>query len=326
MTSARSWPTAALLALISAAATQPVSAQNYPARPVKLVVPYPAGGPIDMIARMLAQKLPETLGGQFYVENVAGAGGTIGMRAVANAPADGYTLLIANENLVLQPIIKANVPYDPFKSFAPVTLVASAPMMIAVHSSLPTKNMKGLIALLQANPGKYNYASPGYGSSPHLASEWLFNLTYGLNVVHVPFQGAAPAVQAVLTGEPPIFHEVLPAVAPHITQGTMRALAVASSKRSGLFPDVPTLQEAGTPGHEVGFWSGVLLPAGTPKEIIELLQRQIAKTMALPEVKDRFVTIGFDPVTSSPEGFAAHMVAESDKWRKVVREANIKIE
>jgi tripartite-type tricarboxylate transporter receptor subunit TctC len=327
MISMRSWPTATLLALIFAAAvTQPANAQSYPTRPVKLVVPYPAGGPIDMIGRMLAQKLPETLGGQFYVENVAGAGGVLGMRAVAGAAADGYTLLVANENLVLQPIIKANVPYDAFKSFVPVTLLASAPMMIVVHSSVPAKNMKALISLLKANPGKYNYASPGYGSSPHLASEWLFNLTYGLNVVHVPFQGAAPAVQAVLTGEPPMFHEVLPAVAPHITQGTLRALAVASSNRSGLFPDVPTLEETGTPGHEVGFWSGILVPAGTPKDIVELLHRQIAKTMALPEVKDRLVSMGFDPVANTPEGFAAHMTAESDKWRKVVREANIKIE
>src|SRR5262249_23186393 len=157
-------------------------------------------------------------------------------------------------------------------------------------------NMRELIALIQANPKKYNYASPGYGTSPHIASEWLFKLTYGLDVVHVPFQGAAPAVQAVYSGQPPLFHEVLPAVAPYIRQGSMRALAVASSKHSKFFPDVPTLEETGTPGHEVGFWCGVLLPMGTPKDIVNLLQREIAAAVALPEVKSTLETLGFDPI------------------------------
>jgi tripartite-type tricarboxylate transporter receptor subunit TctC len=205
-----------------------------------MVVPYPPGGPNDVIARILAQKLSEALGGQFYVENQAGAGGTIGAGAVANASADGHTMLVANQDIIVQPIIKAKVPYDPFKSFAPVTLVVGAPEMIVVNPTLPVQSMKELFALLKANPGKYSYASPGYGTTPHLACEWLFKLTYGLDVVHVPFQGAAPAVQSVLAGHTPIFHNVLPAVAPHIRQGTMRALAVASSKRSPFFPDVPS--------------------------------------------------------------------------------------
>ena len=324
----RSWLVAALFGTFGALMTawQPVEAENYPSRAVKLVVPYPPGGPIDMIGRLLAQNLSKMLDGQFFVENVPGAGGTIGMRAVASAPADGHTILVANENLVLQAIVKANVPYDPLKSFAPVGLVASAPMMVAVHSSLPVRDMKELIALLKASPGKYNYASPGYGSSPHLASEWLFNLTYGLNVVHVPFLGAAPAVQAVLSGEPPIFHEVLPAIAPHVQQGTLRALAIASAKRSAFFPAVPTLAETGTPGHEVAFWSGILLPAGSPNGIVGLLHRALTKTMASPDVAGRLTTLGFEPIESTPEGFAAHIAAEADRWRKVVREANIKIE
>jgi tripartite-type tricarboxylate transporter receptor subunit TctC len=319
---------AALLGLVIAMTTtgQTARAQNYPSRSVKVVVPYPAGGPIDVIGRLIAQNLSKTLGGQFYVENLVGAGGTMGMRAVASAPADGYTILVANENLILQPIVNANVAYDPFKSFTPIALIASAPMMVVVHPSLPAKNMNELIALLRASPGRYNYASPGFGTSPHLASERLFNLTYGLKVVHVPFQGAVAAVQAVLSGEPPLFHEVLPAVAPYVTQGTMRALAIASKRRSNSFPDVPTLEETGTPGHEVGFWSGILLPAGTPKPIAETLQRAIAKTMLLTEVKDRLVTMGFDPVGSTSEEFATHISAESEKWRRVVREANIKIE
>lgn len=302
------------------------AADRYPQRAVRIVVPYPAGGPIDMIGRMLAQNLPKVLDGQFYVENVAGAAGAIGMRAAATAPPDGYTILVANENLILQPIIKANVPFDPFKNFTPVSLVATAPMMIVVNPSLPVNTLQELIALLRANPGKYNYASPGYGSSPHLASERLFNLTNGLHLVHVPFQGAAPAVQAVLSGEPPIFHEVLPAVAPHIQQGTLRALAIASAKRSAFFPNVPTLDEAGIPGHEVGFWCGVLLPTGTPQEIVDVLRNALAKTLALPDVKDRLVALGFQPAGDTPEAFATHLRAEAERWRKVVREANIKIE
>jgi tripartite-type tricarboxylate transporter receptor subunit TctC len=248
------------------------------------------------------------------------------MRTVAAAPPDGYTILIANENLILQPIIKASVPFDPFKSFLPVSLVATAPMMVVVNSSVQARSVKELIDLLKANPGKYNYASPGYGSSPHLASERLFNLTNRLRVVHVPFQGAAPAVQAVLAGEPSIFHEVLPAVAQHVEQGKLRALAVASARRSRFFPNVPTLAEAGFPDHEVGFWCGVLLPAGAPQGIAERLHDAISKALVLPEFKDRLVTLGFEPADGAPEAFAAHLSAVSEKWRKVISEANIKIE
>ena len=319
---------AGLLALLAAVATpaQPADAQNYPARAVKLVVPYPPGGPNDIMARVLAQKLSESLGGNFYVENQAGAGGTLAAGAVANAAADGHTLLIANQDVIVQPIIKSKVPYDPFKSFTPVTLVVTAPEMIVVHPSVPAKDMKELIALLKANPGKYSYASPGFGTTPHLAGEWLFKLEYGLDVTHVPFQGAAPAVQSTLAGQTPIFHNVLPAVAPHVRAGTMRALAVAAAKRSPFLPDVPTLAEAGTPGHEVGFWIVALTPAGTPKATVDLLNGQVAKILDLPDVKERLQTIGFDPASSTPEAAAAHMKAETEKWTKVVRDANIKIE
>jgi tripartite-type tricarboxylate transporter receptor subunit TctC len=305
---------------------RPADAQTYPARPVKLVVPYAPGGPNDIMARLIAQKLSEALGGQFYVENSPGAGGTIGAGAVAGAPGDGHTLLVANQDVIVQPIIKSKVPYDPFKSFTPVTLVVSAPEMIVVHPSLPAKDMKELIELLKANPGKYSYASPGYGTTPHLACEWLFKLEYGIDVTHVPFQGAAPAVQSTLSGQTPIFHNVLPAVAPHIRQGTMRPLAVAANKRSPFFPDVPTLAEAGIPGHEVGFWLVVLAPAGTPKDTVDVLNRQIARILDLPDVKERLQTIGFDPASSTPDAAAAHMKAETDKWTAVVRDAEIKIE
>jgi len=326
MRATRAWFAAGLSALLAAGVmtARPADAQNYPARPVKLVVPYAPGGPNDIMARLIAQKLSEALGGQFYVENSPGAGGTIGAGAVA--PGDGHTLLVANQDVIVQPIIKNKVPYDPFKSFTPVTLVVSAPEMIVVHPSLPAKDMKELIELLKANPGKYSYASPGYGTTPHLACEWLFKLEYGIDVTHVPFQGAAPAVQSTLSGQTPIFHNVLPAVAPHIRQGTMRPLAVAANKRSPFFPDVPTLAEAGIPGHEVGFWLVVLAPAGTPRDTVDVLNRQIARILDLPDVKERLQTIGFDPASSTPDAAAAHMRAETDKWTKVVREAKIKIE
>ena len=325
------WPSrlaAVLLALsvLAVPTARPAGAQSYPTRAVKLVVPYAAGGPNDIMARLIAQKLSTSLGGQFYVENAAGAGGTIGTGTAAKAPADGHTLLVPNQDLIVQPIIKSKVPYDPVKSFAPVASLVAAPEMIVVHPSLAASNMKELLALLKNNPGKFSYASPGYGTTPHLACEWLFKLAYGLDVVHVPFQGAAPAVQSVLAGHTPIFHIVVPAAAPHVRQGTMRALAVASSKRSPFLPDVPTLEEAGIPGHEVGFWMGLFAPAGTSSDLVSLLQGQIAQILKAPDVKERLATLGFDPFESTPEGLSAHMQAETTKWAKVVREANIKID
>ena len=322
------WLAAGLLALgvLAGAMDRPADAQNYPARPVKLVVPYAPGGPNDIVARILAQKLSEALGGQFYVENTPGAGGTIGMGAAANAAGDGHTLLIANQDLIVQPIIKAKVPYDPFKSFVPITLVVTAPEMLVVHPSMPVKDVKELIALLKANPGKYSYASPGYGTMPHIAFTWLLKLENGIDITHVPFQGAAPAMQSVLSGQTPVFHMVLPVVSPHIKAGAIRPLAVTDTKRSPLLPDVPTIGEAGYPGHELGFWMGLYTGAGTPKAVTDVLQAQVARIVALPDVKERIATMGFTPATSTSEQLAAHMKAETDKWSKVIREADIKIE
>jgi tripartite-type tricarboxylate transporter receptor subunit TctC len=316
-----------LLALFGIAAGERAGiAQTYTSKPVKLVVPYAPGGPNDIIARILAQKLAEGLGGNFFVENTAGAGGTIATGQVGNAAPDGTTILVANQDLIVQPIIKAKVPYDPFKSFTPVSLVVSAPEMIVVHPSIPVKDLRELIALLKANPGKYSYASPGYGTTPHLACVWLFNLENGIDITHVPFQGAAPAVQSVLSGQTPVLHNVLPAVAPHIRAGTMHPLTVAASSRTPYFPDVPTIAEAGYPGHEVGFWMGVFVPAGTPKDLVSVLNKQVARIMALPDVKERMATIGFDPTLSTSEELTDHMKAETDKWLKVVIQANIKID
>jgi tripartite-type tricarboxylate transporter receptor subunit TctC len=311
---------------LSAAAQPPGEAEGYPARPVKLIVPYPAGSAVDLIGRIVAQRLSEAIGSQFYVENLPGAGGTIGTGTAARTPADGYTILVMNQDFVVQPWVKSNTPYDPFNSFVPVASLAAAPETISVNPSVPATSIKELIALVKANPGKYSYASPGYGTSPHIAVERLFKLTYGLDVVQVPFQGGAPAVTSTLAGHTQILHITLPLVAEFIKDGKLRGLAVADAKRSPLLPEVPTLSEAGIPKHEVGYWTGIMVPAGTPSKIVNLLNRQIAKIMSLPDVKERLTAIDFTPTPGSSEDFASHIKAESIEWGRVVREAHIKID
>ena len=301
-------------------------ADTFPSRPVKIIVPYPPGGPIDTIGRLMAEALPERLGGQAYVENVAGAAGVIGMRAAASAQADGHTLVVANENLVIQPIIKSDARFDPITSFSPIALVASAPMVIAIHPSLPATNWSELVSVLKAGQGKYNFASAGLATSPHLASERLFNLTLALNLRHVPFQGAAGAVQAVLSGQVPIFHEVLPAIAPHINQGTMRGIAVAATARTKSLPDVPTLAELGVPQHEVSFWCGILVPAGVSNEVSARLQHSIAAALESVPVRTRLTTMGFDVVASSRTAFAAHIASEKNRYVKLVADIKLKVE
>jgi tripartite-type tricarboxylate transporter receptor subunit TctC len=292
-----------------------------------MIVPYQAGGGgLDAMARLLAQKLSELTGGRFFVENVAGAGGSIGAAAAANAPADGHTVLWINQDFVIQPLVKTKVPYDPFNSFTSVSLTAAGTEAIVVNAAMPATNVRELIELLKSNPGKYNYATPGYGTSPHLASERLFRLSHGLDVVHIPFQGGAPAVAATIAGHTNILHINLAVVAPYIRDGRLRALAVASSKRAATFPDIPTLAEAGIPGHEVGYWNGLMAPAQTPKLIVDQLARQTIHVLSLPDVKEKMATAGFDPIGSTPEDFAAHIVAESAVWGRVVREGRIRID
>jgi tripartite-type tricarboxylate transporter receptor subunit TctC len=289
-------------------------------------VPYPAGGPTDVMARLVAQKLSEALGHQFYVENLPGASATIGTAAVAIAPADGRTILFGTPDFLLQPIIKAKAPYDAEKNFAPIALVASAAEMIAVNPSVPAKDLQELVALLKANPGKYQYATPGVGSPPHLEGEWIYKITYGLDVVHVPFQGAAPAVTSTIAGHTSIIHMTTPALTPHVKDGKLRPIAVTSSKRSSALPDVPTLAESGLPGIEAEFIMLVVAPAATPKHVIELLNGQIVRILKLPDVKERLATLGFDPAGSTPDELAAKIHSETDKWSKVVRQTNIKID
>ena len=316
-----------LASLLSAfaASTQAAGAADYPTGPVKIVVPYPAGGPSDFIARIVAQKLSQKLGAQFIVENLPGAGGTVGTAAVARAPADGRTIAIVVPDFVIAPLVKANVPFDAFKSFTPVIDIATAPEMFSVNPSVPATNMKELLALLRANPGKYSFATPGYGTSPHLYAEWLFRLTYGLDVLSVPLQGALPAVQSTVAGQTQIVPVTVTAVAPFIKDGRLRGLAIAAHKRSPAVPDVPTLEEQSIKGHEVGFWTGALVPAGTPAAIVALLHDRIAEIMAQPDVKDRLATIGFEPATGTSEEFSTFLKAQSAQWNMIVNDAHIHI-
>ena len=326
MKNTRSFLKLALLSLLAPSFAIEIStAQNYPARPVKIIVPYPPGGGNDIIARILTQKLAET-GQQFYVENIPGAAGTVGTSRAATVPPDGYTLVVVNPDFVVQPIVKAKVSYNPFGSFAPVILIATAPESISIHPSLPASNINELIALLKSNPSRYGYATPGYGSSPHLASERLFRLTYGLDVTHVPFQGSAPAVTSTIAGHTAILPFGLAGVVPHIKDGKLRALAVADGKRSPLLPDVPTLTEAGVSGHDYGFWIGLVAPVGTPTEIVKQLNQQIAQIVSSPDVRERLTTLGFRPIGSTPADFEAHMKMETVQWSRVVREGGIKID
>src|ERR1041385_2239296 len=309
---------------VIAAPTPPAQAQTYPAKPVRIIVPGPAGGGLGGVARHVVEQLPPPGPGSIFIETLPGAGGAIGTGTAANAAADGYTILVTNQDFVIHPLIKAKLPYDPFKSFAPVALVASSPEVLAVNPSLPVRSMQELIALLRANPGKYNYATPGYGTSPHLADERLFRLSYGLDVVHVPFQGAPPAVAATIAGETQIIHITLPLIEPHVRSGKLRALALAASKRAPDFPELQTMVEAGIPGHEVAFWVGVMTPAGTPDTIVQWLQGQIRDVMSQPQAKASLQTLGFELIAGTPEEMQRHLAVESARWRKVVQAANIR--
>jgi tripartite-type tricarboxylate transporter receptor subunit TctC len=304
---------------------QTVQAAEYPAGPIKIVVPYPPGGPGDFIGRIIARNLAEKLHASVVVENLPGAGGAIGTTAVARAPADGLTIGLVNPDFVIAPIVKANVPFDPFKSFTPVINVAAAPEMFSVDPSVPATNMKELLALLKANPGKYSYATPGYGTSPHLYAEWLFRLTYGFDVLSVPFQGGLPAVQSTVAGQTQIVPITVTAVAELIRDGKLRGLAVAAQTRSPAVPDVPTLEEQGITGHEVSFWTGAVAPTGTPKAVVELLHDLMAEIMAQADVKARLATFGFEPVTGTSQEFGAYIKAETDRWQKIAHEAQIRI-
>jgi len=313
------------IALVAAIGASPAFAQAYPDRPVKIVVPFAPAGPTDVIARIVADKLSASLGKQFYVENRAGAGGNTGTAAVATSPADGYTLIVVSTGFVVNPSLFAKVPYDPVKDFAPISIVAVSPNVMTVHPSVPAKNVKELVDLIKANPGKYSFAAPGAGSTPHLSGE-IFRISQGIDLVTVQFTGAGPAIQNTVGGHTPIAFTAMPPAAPQIKDGKLRALVVTSEKRAPGFPDVPTVAEAGLAGQEAYTLTGMLAPAGTPKEIVDLLHREIVKIVALPDVLKRLDDLGFEVVANSPDEFAARIKTELEKWGKVIRDARIKMD
>jgi tripartite-type tricarboxylate transporter receptor subunit TctC len=303
----------------------PASAQTYPTRSVRIIVPFAPAGPTDVFARMLVPKLSSNFGQQFYIENQVGGGGNIGMGNAARAAPDGYTIVFVSTSYIVNPSLHARIPYDPYKDFAPVTLAAISPNLLSVHPSVPAKDVRELIAFLRANPGKYSFASAGVGTTPHLSGE-LFKLSQKLDLVHVPFNGSGPAIASTLAGHTPIAFTVITPAAPQVREGKLRALAVTTPKRSSALPDVPTLAEAGLSDQEADTMQGILVPAGTPKPIIDLLHREIVKVMALPDIKGRMAELGFEAVANTPDEFGARIKAEIPKWAKVIREANIKAE
>jgi tripartite-type tricarboxylate transporter receptor subunit TctC len=319
----RAFAASATLILSMLAAAGNAVAEGYPAKPVRLIVPFAAGGPTDVIARIVAQKLSESFGQQVVTENIPGAGGNTGVTMVARSPADGYTILVVSTGFIVNPSMYTKISYDPVKDFAPVTLVAASPNVVSVNPDFPAKSMKELVDLVKANPGKYSFAQPATGSTPHLAGE-LFKQKYALDLVTVPFNGAALAVNSTIGGHTPIAFTALPPAMSNIKEGKLRGLAVLASKRSPALPDVPTNGEAGIPDLESDTLTGVVAPAGTPKEVIERWRGDIVRMVAMPEVRQRLEALGFAPVANTPDEFGARIKSEIAKWSKVVRDANIR--
>jgi tripartite-type tricarboxylate transporter receptor subunit TctC len=310
-----------LLALLLAAA--PAYAQ-YPAKPVRIIVPYPPGGTTDILARLTAAKLTDSLGQPFIVENRPGASAAIGSQAVARAPADGYTLLMGTISSHGINSAIAKLPYDAIKDFAPVTVVASTPNVITVHPQLPARNLAELLALARAKPGKLNFGSTSPGGSPHMSAE-LLKMMARVDVVHVPYKGAGPMLTDLIGGQIDIGFDNLPSSMGHIRSGKVRAIAVTTPKRWPGAPDIPAVAES-VPGYEVSGWFGLLAPAGTPAPVVDTLYRAIAAMLRQPEVQKQMLELGAEPVANPPEAFARQIAAEVEKWKKVVAATGVKVE
>jgi tripartite-type tricarboxylate transporter receptor subunit TctC len=314
----------ALLAL--AAALFPAHAQQaYPSKPIRIVVPYPPGGFNDTLGRTLAAKFAEAWGQPAYVENKPGANTVIGTDAVAKAAPDGYTLLVVAFPFAVTPSLIRNLPYDTLADFAPVALCAQSPNILVVNRELPVKSVAELIALAKAKPDSLSYASTGNGSSNHISME-LFKSLAGVQLVHIPYKGSAPAVVDLLAGQVQVMFDNAPNVMPQVRAGKLRALAQSGATRSPVAPDLPTVAEAGVPGYEVTVWFGLVAPAGTPRGIVAKLNAEVLKILAMPDVRERFMAQGVEPLGSTPEQFATHIRAQMDKWAKVVKVAGVKAE
>ena len=317
---------AACLAAALAAMAQPAAGQNYPTKPVRFIVPQAAGGSTDTLARLVAQRLSDSLGQQVVADNRPGANGIIGTEIVAKAPADGYTLLAGGTApMAINPSLYAKIPYDPIKHFAPVALIGYSTSVLVVHPSVPAKTIADLIALAKAKPGELRYASAGIGSTPHLSAEMFRQMT-GVDILQVPYKGSTPGVTATVSAETSLMFTGVASAIAHIKSGRLRALSVNGPKRSPALPDVPTANESGLKGFEVDFWIGVFVPSGTPRPIINRLNAEVNRIVTAEDLKERFLVIGADPAAGTPEQFGAILRNDIARWGKTVRASGMKPE
>lgn len=316
-----------VLALASCALSL-AHAQNapYPAKPIRMIVPFPPAGPTDVVARIIGQKLSERWGQQVLVENRAGAGGTIGAELVARAAPDGYTLVMGSTaNMAVNVTLIDKLSYDPVKDFAPVNLAAITPNLLVVNPAMPAKSVREFIALAKAKPGSINYASGGSGTPSHLAAE-LFKTMSGVQMNHVPYKGSIPALTDIMGGQVSLMFDSMASALPLVKSGKLRALAQTGARRSSAAPEIPTIAESGLPGYDVAGWFGILAPAGTPRDIVMKLSGEITQILNLPDVKERYALLGAEPGPGNPEEFGRFITAEIAKWAKVIRDSGTKAE
>lgn len=313
----------ALLATLSVAFALHAYGQDaWPTRPVRMILPFPPGGGTDILGRLIAERLSAGIGQPVVTENRGGAGGNVGAEAAARSAPDGYTIVLVAPSLAISPTLYSKINYDPVKDFAPISLVATVPNVMVTQPSLPGQ-LQEFIAFVKAKPGALNFGSGGAGTSNHLAGE-LFNIVTGARLVHVPYKGVNLAMQDVLTGNVHLVFIGIPAAAPHIKAGKLRALAIVAPQRSTALPDVPTVAEAGLKDFEVTTWYGILAPAGTPQPVVRRLNAELVKVMHAPEMKEKLTATGTEPLTSTPEEFAAYIKREIAKWGDVIRKAGVK--
>lgn len=318
-------PSKLLLAVVAFLLCAAAAAQSYPVKPIRFIVPFPPGGPTDVLGRVIGQKLSEQVGQPVVIDNRAGAGGNVGFELAAKSPPDGYTIVLGAPPLAISPHLYAKLNYDPIKDFAPIALMASMPTVLLVHPSVPVRSLKELVQLAKANPGKLNFGSGGAGTSNLLASELLKGIAK-IDLVHVPYKGASQAMLGLIGGQVDMVVIGTPTAIPQIQTGKVRALAVLSARRLPAIANVPTAAEAGFPGYEVITWYGVLAPAATPKAIVDRLNAELSKVMTEPGSRDRIVGAGFDTMTSTPEQFAGFIKAETVRWGKVIRDSGARAE
>jgi tripartite-type tricarboxylate transporter receptor subunit TctC len=319
------WVLAGAMVVSLCAAAAPALAQTYPAKPVRIVVPFAPGG-VDVTARLISERLTTALGQPFVVENRPGAGGSVGAKMVASADPDGYTLIFSTPGpVVVSPLINRNAGYDTLKDFAPVAIVSQSPLLLVIHPSVPARTVKELVAYAKAHPGKVHFPSPGFGTQPHLVGE-MFKLLTGADIVHVPYRGSAPAITDLLAGQMHFYFDNFANVLQHVESGKLRALAVTGDARNPKLPNVPTMDQSGYGSIEATYWNGMLAPARTPSAVISKLNAAVNQALAIPEVAVALQKLGSNPKSATSQEFTTFIAAEIERWGKVVREANIKVQ